>query len=356
MRRLLRRRPALGMALLSGVATVVGIVIVLVIDWFPVQASTAAKDIDTLWDVLMIASVPVFVLVMAVALYSVFAFRAQPGDLSDGEPIHGNTRLEVIWVTIPFIMVSALAVYGWIVLDDIEAKQSDPLIVNVTGQQFAWRFDYPEEGDVKSNGLVLPLDRPVEFNVRTDDVLHDFWVPEFRLKTDAVPDLTTKIRVTPSRLGTYDVVCAELCGIGHSTMRQSVEVVPPEEFETWLAEQQESEADGGAAAAGGDQTDAGRQLFTETGCAGCHTLADADSSSETGPSLDELAATARQNGEPEGQSPVEYVETSITDPDSFLAADFEAGIMPGDYAERLSAQEIDTLVEYLLGVSGGEQP
>ena len=88
---------------------------------------------------------PIFVLVMAVAIYSVLAFRAKPGDLSDGEPIHGNTRLEVIWVTIPFIMVSALAVYGWIVLDDIEAKKPNTLVVNVTGQQFAWSFDYPAE-------------------------------------------------------------------------------------------------------------------------------------------------------------------------------------------------------------------
>ena len=88
---------------------------------------------------------PVFVLVMSVAIYSVLAFRAKPGDLSDGEPIHGNTRLEVIWVTIPFIMVSALAVYGWIVLDDIEAKKPNTLVVNVTGQQFAWSFDYPDE-------------------------------------------------------------------------------------------------------------------------------------------------------------------------------------------------------------------
>ena len=87
---------------------------------------------------------PIFALVMTVVFYSVIAFKAQPGDLSDGEPIHGNTRLEVIWVTIPFIIVSALAVYGWVVLDDIEAKETDALVVNVTGQQFAWRFDVPQ--------------------------------------------------------------------------------------------------------------------------------------------------------------------------------------------------------------------
>ena len=355
MRRLLRKRPALGMALLSGVSTVVGIVIVLAIDWFPTQASTASEQIDTLWDVLLIASVPIFVLVMSVALYSVFAFRAQPGDLSDGKPIHGNTRLEVIWVTIPFILVSALAVYGWIVLDDIEAKQSDPLVVNVTGQQFAWRFDYPDDGKVKSTELVLPVERDVEFRVNTDDVLHDFWVPEFRLKTDAVPGLTTEIHLRPSHVGEYDVVCAELCGIGHSTMRGVVRVVEPREFDAWLAQEQTSESDGGAAAAGGDEAAAGKQLFTDTGCNACHALADAESTAAIGPGLDELSADAAKYGKQEDQSPEEYVKTSIEDPSAFLVPDFDDGVMPADYAEQLSAEEIDTLVKYLLGVSGGEK-
>jgi cytochrome c oxidase subunit II len=92
------------------VASVIGIVIVLWMDWFPTPAAESASDIDTLYDVLLIASVPIFVLVMSVALYSVYKFRARPGDMRDGAPIHGNTRLEIIWVTIPFIMVSALAI------------------------------------------------------------------------------------------------------------------------------------------------------------------------------------------------------------------------------------------------------
>jgi len=247
----------LGLVVVSLLATIVGSVLALVIDWFPVQASTAADDIDLLYDVLMVASVPVFVLVMAVVIYSVLAFRVEPDDLSDGAPIHGNTKLEVVWVTIPFIMVSLIAAYGWVVLDDIEAAQPDPLIVDVTGQQFAWSYRYPEQG-FRSDTLVLAKDRPVEFMINTGDVLHDFWVPEFRLKSDAVPGITTKIRVTPNRIGTYDVVCAELCGIGHSTMRGSVRVVSPESYETWATErksrqeEQDSGADAGGDSAGAD--------------------------------------------------------------------------------------------------------
>ena len=143
---------------------------------------------------------PVFVLVMTIAIYSVVRFRAKPGDMGDGAPIHGNTRLEIIWVTIPFIMVTALAIYGWITLDDLEAKQKNEMVVNVTGQQFTWTFEYPSE-KVTSPELVLPVDRPIEFRIHTKDVIHSFWVPQFRLKSDAVPGLTTTIRVTPDKAG-----------------------------------------------------------------------------------------------------------------------------------------------------------
>ena len=351
MRSLLRKRPMLGMIIVSSVATVIGIAICLVIDWFPEQASTASDDIDLLYDVLLIASVPVFVLVMSVALYSVFAFRAKPGDLSDGAPIHGNTRLEVVWVTIPFIMVTALAIYGWVVLDDIEAKKPDTLVVNVTGEQFAWSFEYPAE-KVKSNRLVLPKDRPVEFRINTKDVLHDFWVPAFRLKSDAVPGITTKIRLTPSRIGQYEVVCAELCGIGHSTMRQDVEVVPRRAYDAFVARESRSAEGGGAT---GDASADGKTLFTETGCNACHTLSDADADASVGPNLDELAANAEKNGKEEGQTPEEYVKASIENPSAFLAPGFDDGVMPKTYKDQLSPEEIDTLVKYLLDVGGGSK-
>jgi len=234
-----RGHPLAKMIVISVLASIVGTAIVLYMDWFPVEASSAAKPIDTLYDVLLIFSVPIFVLVMAVAIYSVVVFRARPGDTGDGAPIHGNTRLEVFWVTIPFLIVSGLAIYGWVVLDDIEAKQPDEMVVKVVGQQFTWHFEYPEE-KVESSELVLPKDKPVHFRISTEDVIHSFWVPEFRLKSDAVPGLTTHVRTTPTRLGTWDVVCTELCGLGHSTMRQEVRVIAPGEWDSWLEQQKKS--------------------------------------------------------------------------------------------------------------------
>jgi cytochrome c oxidase subunit 2 len=236
------------------VASLIGVAIALWIDWFPVNAANSTKDIDTLYDVLMIVSVPIFVLVMTIAIYSVVRYRARPGDTGDGAPIHGNTKLEVIWVAVPTIIVSILAAYAWIVLDDVEAKQPNELRVVVTGQQFAWRFEYPEYDNLRTNQLHLPKDRPVKFDVKTDDVLHSFWVPSFRLKIDAVPGLTTFIRLTPSRLGRYDIVCAELCGLGHSTMRQYATVVEEQEFEDWVSEQGEAAEGEGESAGSGENT------------------------------------------------------------------------------------------------------
>ncbi len=258
----MRDRPLLQLALIGSVAALVGVGLGLLVDWFPTQGSEEAEQIDTLYDVLLAASIPIFVLVMTVAIYSVVKFRARPGDTGDGPPIHGNTMLEIVWVTVPFLLVTALAVYGWIVLEDIEEPRSDALVVEVTGEQFTWSFAYPEEDGgqpVRSNELMLPVDRQVDFKINTEDVIHSFWVPAFRLKSDTVPGITTEIRVTPSQEGTYDVVCAELCGIGHSTMRQSVTVLPADEFDGWLADEQQAlaAAGGGEAEVPEDQSPSG---------------------------------------------------------------------------------------------------
>lgn len=258
----MRDRPLLQLAVIGVVAALVGVGLGLLVDWFPTQGSEEAEQIDTLYDVLLAASIPIFVLVMTVAIYSVVKFRARPGDTRDGPPIHGNTMLEIVWVTVPFLLVTALAVYGWIVLEDIEEARADALVVEVTGEQFTWSFAYPdEEGGppVRSSELMLPVDRQVDFKINTEDVIHSFWVPAFRLKSDTVPGITTEIRVTPSEEGTYDVVCAELCGIGHSTMRQSVTVLPADEFDGWLADEQRAlaAAGGGEAEVPEDQSPSG---------------------------------------------------------------------------------------------------
>lgn len=356
----MRRHPVALMVIVGLVASAIGIVLALVIDWFPTDAAKQAEPIDTLYDVLMIVSVPVFVLVVIVTLFAVWQFRMRPGqEKTDGPPIHGNTRLEIVWTAIPAIILVSLCSYAYTVLTDIEEKEANTLVVNVVGQQFAWRYAYPQEGGraIETTQLVLPKDRPVLFKVRALDVIHDFWVPAFRVKIDAVPGIETEVRATPTKIGRFEVVCAELCGLGHAVMRSTARVVTPAAYDSWIAEQVRggTAAGGGGDAAGGDDAgggggDAGggggdaaalgRETFVQS-CGSCHTLADAGTSGAAGPDL-----TTALRGQSE-----EQIREDIVDPDARIAEGFQAGVMPGNFSETLSAEQIDGLVTYLVSVS-----
>jgi cytochrome c oxidase subunit II len=206
------------------------------INWNGQGASTAAPKIDRLLDVMIVLSAFVFALVMVMLFYALWKFKAKPGDESDGEPIHGNTRLEVAWTLIPTVIVLFAGGYSWVVLDDIEEQAPNPITVDVFSQQFAWSFGYPGKDNAYSEGeLHVPLGRQVHFKMHALDVIHSFWVPEWRIKKDNVPGITTTAIVTPDKPGTYQLICTELCGFGHATMRAKVVVEPPAEFRKWVA-------------------------------------------------------------------------------------------------------------------------
>jgi cytochrome c oxidase subunit 2 len=336
------------MLLIGAVASALGIALALWIDWFPVPASEQAGPIDTLWDVLLIASVPIFVLVETIVLYSAIKFRMKPGEeLKDGPPIHGNTKLEIIWTAIPAILLVGLCTYAYVVLTDIEKAQANSMNVRVVGEQFTWTFYYAGDGgeEIRSNQLYLPVNQPVNFTVQSKDVIHDFFVPEFRMKIDAVPGIDTQLRVTPTRIGEYPVICAELCGLGHSTMRQSAHVMTREDFDARLEElRQQAAGGGGGDEEGGGEAD-GETLFTEaaepTACASCHTLAAAGATGTTGPNLDEVVPDLSEA----------EVRQSIADPDAEVTEGFAPGLMPR-YGDSLSEEQVDALVQYLTEVAG----
>jgi cytochrome c oxidase subunit 2 len=338
------------MLLIGAVVSALGIALALLIDWFPIQASKEGEQIDTLWDVLLIASVPIFVLVETIVLYCAIKFRMRPGDeLKDGPPIHGNTKLEIIWTAIPAILLVGLCTYAYVVLTDIEeAPAAESLNVRVVGEQFTWTFYVDRAGDgkeIKSSQLYLPNDKPVYFTVQSKDVIHDFWVPAFRMKIDAVPGIDTHLRVTPKRVGNYPVVCAELCGLGHSTMRQTAHVMDPADWEKKMDELAAGpQGGGGGGGGGGGETD-GKTLFTEaaqpTACKSCHTLADAGATGTTGPNLDEVIPDLSDA----------EIKQSIEEPDAKITAGFQPGIMPR-YGDSLSAEQVDALVKYLKEVAG----
>jgi cytochrome c oxidase subunit II len=352
------RRTAAQMIVVGLVASVLGIIAGVLINWFPPAASTQADKIDTLWDVLIIASVPVFVLVTTVIGFSVLNFRMRPGEEGiDGPPIHGNTRLEVIWTAIPSILIVGLVTYAYVVLRDIEktpalASGQKERVVKVFGEQFAWTFEYNEGGRTfRSAQLYLPAGESVKFQVRSKDVIHDFWVPDFRVKIDAVPGITTSYRVTPkpSAIGPHQIVCAELCGLGHAFMRQTAHVMTRSQFAAWVRKTSAAAGGGGQAGAGGRggggaaAPDAkalfanGKPATGATPCGACHTLAEARTNGTTGPNLDQVL---------KGKDAA-FIKQSIVQPDAVIAKGYSKGIMPPNFGSTLSGAEVDALVKFL---------
>ncbi len=247
-----RQRSVTVAAVAALIATAIGIVLSYVIKWFPVQASTQARNTDRLYHVLMIASIPIFVLVVTVVLYSVWQFRMRPGqELQDGPSIHGNTRLEVFWTALPTVLLLALVGYSFVVLHENEKKPAQEIQIGVTGQQFAWSYQYPPSvtggKPLNSYELYVPEGESVYYDMRSKDVIHAFWIPAFRLQEDVVPGIDTHIRATADRLGDYPVVCNMLCGLGHSLMRSTVHVVTPAQFHAWIARQLAASSTAGGA-------------------------------------------------------------------------------------------------------------
>jgi cytochrome c oxidase subunit 2 len=340
------RRGAVVRLLAVGVA--IGVVVSLVavlFQWLPGSASEEMDRITFIFWFATIISIAIFSLVATVIVYAVWKFRAPPDDDRDGPPIHGHTMLEIWWTAIPALLVTCLAVICAIVLARNDDAGDDPLRIDVTAAQFAWSFGYPEQGDIRSGELVLPLGRSVELNLRAKDVIHSFWIPEMGQKQDAVPGIATRLVITPTKLGEYAVVCTELCGLGHATMRAFARVVPESEFEQWVEEQRSGAAGGGEAGADG------ASLFASQGCSGCHAFTPAGSDAQVGPSLDELPAAAERAGKPLE----EFVRESIVSPDAVVAEGYQPGVMPSNYGDTLSDEQLDALVAYLTEGEGRSQ-
>jgi cytochrome c oxidase subunit II len=327
-----RKRSIIQMVLV-GVAVGGALALVAVlIPWLPSADSSQAHKVDDVYWFVTIICMAIFALVAGVSVYAIWKFRAAPDDEEDGSPIHGHTGLEVVWTAVPAALVTAISIYSGVVLVQVERIPAEHRVIEVTAQQFAWSFTYPES-KVTSGKLALPINQPVELKLTAKDVIHSFWVPEWRMKKDAVPGIETDVIVTPTKLGTFTVICTELCGLGHAAMRAQALVLTQAGFERWLNKEKEA-----AAAAGSAQ---GKTLFTQQ-CGTCHTLADAGTTAEVGPDLDKVLA---------GKN-ADFIRKSIVDPNAEIAPGFQPNVMPGNFGESLSQQQLDSLVEYLLDTAG----
>jgi len=208
----------------------------LIPNWLPEPASKEAGRIDFVFWFVTGICIFVFSIVAAVSVFAVWKFRAKPDDDSDGAPIHGHTGLEIAWTAVPTLLVTSIAVVSAIVLAKDDAQGANPLRVEVTAQQFFWSYRYPESGNKESDVLRLPVNRSIVLHLTSKDVIHSFWVPEFRQKQDIVPGIHPTLHITPTKVGSYPVICTELCGLGHALMRSRAIVMTDDAFQKWAAQ------------------------------------------------------------------------------------------------------------------------
>jgi cytochrome c oxidase subunit II len=331
----MRRGPILALLGIGTLAGGIAAAVALLVPWLPPVASTQRARMDDVFWFVVVICIVIFAIVVAAIVYSVLRFRAAPDDDSDGPPIHGHTGLEIVWTLIPTVLVTAIGIFSAIVLARNDAQGSNPLRINVTAQQFAWSFTYPEAKNLTTGTLRLPVNRSVLLTFTSKDVIHSFWVAEFGQKQDTVPGLRPTLHITPNKVGTYPVICTELCGLGHSVMRSTAVVMERAAFAKWLKSQT-------AVTSSPSPTVSGAAVFKNNPCGSCHTLTAAGSTGKIGPDLDKLPQYAQEAGQPLEQ----FVRTSIVDPNAYVQKGFHPNIMPP--FDNLPKAQLDALVQYLI--------
>ncbi|MFN8126113.1 MAG: cytochrome c oxidase subunit II [Candidatus Nanopelagicales bacterium] len=250
------RRPYARRLIIIACLFVIAILVVLVFAiWVTntsgAPASAIMQEIEETMVVLTVVSAPLMAFTIAILLYSIFGWDHVTGDeppMQESPAIRSNSTAVIIWISATSLLAAFLVIWGLIELAGITSSSYGtvpanqqrgfprPIEVNVTGQQWVWSFEYTDQGGVQSDELVLPVDEPVYFNVTSMDVVHSFWVVELGIKIDANPGAITNTGVTPNSIGTYNIRCAELCGLHHAYMQTTVRVVTRDEFDSWIRE------------------------------------------------------------------------------------------------------------------------
>lgn len=301
----------------------------------PAEASTQAASIDWLWNIQMMAMSFLFALIVVPLVYSLVVFRRRKGETGEGEHFEGNTNLEIAWTIIPLFVVLAMAYIGADNLADTRRADPNAMVVKVTGIQWSWKFEY--DTGVVSDELHLPVGKQVLLQMTSTDVVHSFWVPEFRVKQDLVPGRITELRITPTIEGEYQVACAELCGTSHSYMTKPVFVTSENEYVAWMSEQV-------ALAAALDTPEArGQALVAANGCNACHSID--GTQSPLGPTW--LGVAGSEVTLSDGTTVIaddDFLTESIKSPQAKIVAGFENQLMP---AYGFSDEQIADLVAYI---------
>ncbi|MGD9653414.1 MAG: cytochrome c oxidase subunit II [Candidatus Dadabacteria bacterium] len=306
--------------------------------WIPEVASNLAGKVDGVLLTITLLSLFFFVLITVILVVFAVKYRRKRDD-EETPYITGSEPLEIIWTVIPSILLIALFVYGFVVYKEMRTPPADSVDITVTGKQWLWTFDY-YNGKKTLNELYVEQNRPVRLVMMSDDVLHSFFVPGFRVKQDVLPGRYVQLWFTPTKIGTFDIFCAEYCGTGHSVMLGKVNVLSPEAYDIW---ENGVPGEGGGAVASLPPAELGEKIYKEKGCNACHSI---DGSTLVGPSFKgvfghtvELADGSKVDADEN------YLRQSILEPQSQVVKGFQP-VMPS-FKGILSDDEVTAVIAYI---------
>lgn len=299
----------------------------------PVARST--ERFDSLFAFVFAVSAVFFVGIVSTMTYFVVRYRRRHrGQRTSSSS--GNLKIEVAWAVIPGALLLLIFGLGFKDYLYLAVAPRNALEVRVTGQKWSWSFDYPENG-ITTSELTVPVGRPVKLVMSSTDVIHSFYIPAFRVKRDVLPNRYTEMWFEALQTGTYDIMCAEYCGTGHSKMIAQVEVLSQKEYEEWVA------SGGGLDGEGLSSVEFGKLLYKKQGCATCHSV---DGTTKVGPTLlNKYGTKERLSDGSSVEVDDNYLRESIMEPNAKVVEGFDT-VMP-TYAGRLNDKQVNALIDYI---------
>ncbi len=308
-------------------------------------ASSFAAQVDKIF--LWILGISVFFLVLITFLMIFFVIKYRRSKHTTPENIHGNTLLEITWIVIPTILVLGMFYYGWVSYSIMKNVPEGAETITVLGRMWSWQFEY--QNGLQTDTLFVPLGIPVKLELASQDVLHGFYVPAFRVKRDVVPGLRNYVWFEPRILGTYDILCTEYCGLEHSYMLATLSVLTENEYKTWYksnSPESSVESSKDAKTAEGAK---GRELIVKKGCIACHST---DGSASVGPTFlgvfGQQVAVITDGKERLIEANSDYLRKSMLNPAADITKRFEP-LMPSSEGQ-LTDKEIDEIIQFIKGL------
>lgn len=306
--------------------------------WMPPQASTFAVEADAIYYFIYWLCVLSFVLLMAATALFAWKYRRKSEDQKTS-PVKHNFRLEFLWSAIPTVLLVVVFAWSHEPFMVMSQQPSDALQVNVTGQTWAWTIEYPSLNKTCTDQLVVPVNEKVNLRLKSNDVIHSFWIPAFRLKKDVIPNRYSGYWFEATIPGEYPIYCAEYCGQGHSIMKGTVKVLTEDEWDAWTVSNAPEDC-------GLDLTQSidivGPILFQKHGCATCHGI---EGQRIVGPPLNGIWGTEEQTDKGPVKVDANYIRESILEPGAYIVSGYKNEMSP--YAGRIKPEELDKLVDYI---------